>query len=77
VKVINSWSNGRGARIVVCSPVQLQAVGFNPSSLQKSAVQTLDTGELGTTLQFTGLVLHWTKVGQGASVEVSTTPAGT
>jgi len=55
------------------SPLELQAVGFDPSSLEKGAVQTLDTGDLGTALEFTGLVLHWTKAGQPVSQLVSST----
>jgi hypothetical protein len=53
------------------SPLELQAVGFDPSSLKKGPVETLDTGDLGGSLQFTGLTLHWTKAGQPESLVVS------
>jgi hypothetical protein len=53
------------------SPLELQAVGFDPSSLRKGRIETLDSGELGRSLQFTALALHWTKAGQPESVVVS------
>lgn len=53
------------------SPLELQAVGFDPSSLRKGPTETLDTGELGSSLQFAGLALQWTKAGQPESLVVS------
>lgn len=53
------------------SPLTLQAVGFNPSGLEKGLIETLDTGALGSSLQFTGLTLQWTNAGQPKSVLVS------
>ena len=53
------------------SPLMLQAVGFNPSGLKKGLIETLDTGALGSSLQFAGLTLRWTNAGQSKSVVVS------
>jgi hypothetical protein len=53
------------------SPLVLQAVGFDPSSLTKGRVQTVDTGQLGMSLQFTGLALQWTNAGRPESRVVS------
>jgi hypothetical protein len=50
------------------SPLMLQAVGFDPSSLKEGPVETLDTGDLAGPLQFTGLTLEWVNAGQPKSV---------
>jgi hypothetical protein len=51
--------------------LMLEAVGFYPSSLKRGSIETLDTGDLGSSLQFAGLTLRWTNAGQAKSVAVS------
>ncbi|MGO9750991.1 MAG: hypothetical protein ACLP8S_14890 [Solirubrobacteraceae bacterium] len=53
------------------SPLMLQAVGFDPRSLKKGRIETLDTGDLGRSLQFTGLTLQWTNARQPKSQVLS------
>lgn len=55
------------------SPLMLQAVGFDPSSLKEGAIETLDTGDLGPSLHFTGLTLQWINAGQPESVVLTNT----
>jgi hypothetical protein len=50
------------------SPLMLQAAGFDPSSLKEGPIETLDTGDLAGSLQFTGLTLEWVNDGQPKSV---------
>lgn len=50
------------------SPLMLQAVGFNPSSLKEGPIETLDTGDLAGSLHFTGLTLQWINAGQPKSL---------
>jgi hypothetical protein len=57
----------------VISPLTLQAVGFDPSSLKEGPIETLDTGDLGTSLHFTGLTLKWINAGQPKSVVLTNT----
>jgi hypothetical protein len=45
-------------------PLMLQAVGFDPATLEEGPIETLDTGDLGVSLQFTGMTLDWYNVGQ-------------
>ncbi len=53
---------------VAGSPLILQAVGFDPSSLAEGPIETLDTGVLGASVHFTALTLEWTNAGQPQSV---------
>jgi hypothetical protein len=55
------------------SPLMLQAVGFDPSSLKAGPIETLDNGDLGGTLTFAGLTLEWTNAGQPESVMLTNT----
>jgi hypothetical protein len=55
------------------SPLMLQAVGFDPSSLQEGPIETLDTGDLAPPLDFTGLTLEWTNAGQPKSAVLTAT----
>jgi hypothetical protein len=57
----------------VGSPLMLQAVGFNPASLKEGPIETLDTGDLGDSLQFIGLTLEWVNAGQPKSVVLTNT----
>jgi hypothetical protein len=57
----------------VGSPLMLQAVGFYPSSLKEGRIETLDTGALGASLQFSGLTLEWINAGQPKSVVLTNT----
>ena len=57
----------------VGSPLMLQAVGFDPSSLKKGPIETLDTGDLAPSLHFTGLTLEWINAGQPKSVVLTNT----
>ena len=50
------------------SPLMLQAVGFDTSSLKEGAIETLDRGDLGPSSHFTGLTLQWINAGQPESV---------
>jgi len=52
----------------VGSPLVLQAVGFDPSTLKEGPIETLDTGDLSASLHFTGLTLEWIDAGQPKSV---------
>jgi hypothetical protein len=49
------------------SPTAVRAVSFNPSSMQKGSVDTLDSGALGSSLHFSGLTLTWTNAGEPKS----------
>ena len=55
------------------SPLMLQAVGFDPSSLKEGPIETLDTGDLGSSLHFTALTLAWINAGQPTSVVLTNT----
>ena len=55
------------------SPLILQAVGFDSSSLKEGQIATLDTGALGSSLKFTGLTLQWTNAGQAKTLVLSNT----
>jgi hypothetical protein len=55
------------------SPLMLQAVGFDPSSLKEGPIETLDTGDLGSSLHFTALTLGWINAGQAKSVVLTNT----
>lgn len=50
------------------SPLKLQAVGFDLSSLKEGPIETLDTGDLAGPLGFTVLRLEWVNAGQPKSV---------
>ena len=55
------------------SSLTLQAVRFDPSTLKKRPVATLDTGALGSVLNITGLTVHWTNAEQPKSLTVANT----
>jgi hypothetical protein len=55
------------------SPLMLQAVGFDPSTLKEGPIETLDTGDLAGPLQFTGLTLEWMNAGQPKSAVLTNT----
>jgi hypothetical protein len=55
------------------SPLMLQAVGFDPSSLKEGPIETLDSGDLGSSLHFTALTLEWINAGQPKSVVLTNT----
>jgi hypothetical protein len=55
------------------SSLMLQAVGFDPSSLREGPIETLDTGDLGSSLHFTALTLAWINAGQPKSVVLTST----
>lgn len=55
------------------SPLMLQAVQFDPASMKKGRVQTLDTGALGSSLKITGLTVQWTNTGQPKSLILANT----
>jgi hypothetical protein len=57
----------------VGSPLMLQAVGFSPASLKKGPIETLDTGDLGASLHFSGLTLEWVNAGEPKSVVLANT----
>lgn len=54
------------------SALTLQAVRFDPSSMKKGRVATLDTGALGDLLKITGLTVQWTNAGQPKSLILAT-----
>ncbi len=56
---------------VSTGPLMLQAITFAPSSLTRGTVQTLDTGSLGDSIQFSGLTVSWTNAGQSKSETLS------
>jgi hypothetical protein len=56
---------------VSAGPLMLQAVTFTPASLARGTVQTLDSGSLGDSIQFSGLTLNWTNGGQSKSQTLS------
>ena len=55
------------------SPLMLQAVGFDPSTLKEGPIETLDTGDLAGPLQFAGLTLEWINAGQPKSAVLTNT----
>lgn len=58
---------------IASAPLMLQAVGFDPSTLEEGPIETLDTGDLGGSLQFTGLTLDWYNAGQPKSQALTNT----
>ena len=58
---------------IASEPLMLQVVGFDPSSLQEGPIETLDSGDLGASLQFTGLTIEWSNAGQPKSLALTTT----
>jgi hypothetical protein len=58
---------------IVSSPLMLQAVGFDTSSLKEGPIETLDSGDLGASLRFTGLTLEWSNAGEPKSVVLTNT----
>jgi hypothetical protein len=55
------------------SPLMLQAVGFSTASLKEGPIETLDTGDLGASLRFTGLTLEWINAAEPKSVVLTNT----
>ena len=58
---------------IASDPLMLQAVGFDPATLEEGPIETLDTGDLGASLHFTGLTLGWYNAGQPKSQSLTTT----
>ena len=58
---------------IASDPLMLQAVGFDPATLEEGPIETLDTGDLDASLHFTGLTLDWYNAGQPKSQTLTNT----